>query len=134
MYMKGDDRMSAPQHDVFIQRFTALFNEPNLSIANEIFAPGFKSHVPLAPELDCEGWKAYVQNFLTGFPDLFMDVHETVATVDRVVRRVTYRGTHTGVFQGVPPSGKAIACRPLASFEWRMASVWRIGASLTCSA
>jgi steroid delta-isomerase-like uncharacterized protein len=109
--------MSALQHQVFIQRFTALFNEPNLSIADEILAPGFKSHVPLAPEVDREGWKAYVQNFLTGFPDLNMDVHESIVTPDRVVLRVTYRGTHTGVFQGVPASGKPIAMPAIGFFH-----------------
>lgn len=92
----------------FAERLTALFNDPDLSIADEIMADEFKSHVPLAPEVDRESWKAYVQNFLTGFPDLHMEVHETVTTSDRVIVRVTYRGTHTGDFLGVAPSGKKI--------------------------
>lgn len=109
--------MSIQPHQHFIERFTALFNEPNLALADEIFAPGFKSHVPLAPEVDAQGWTAYVQNFMTGFPDLFMDVHEVVATEDRLVLRVTYRGTHTGTFQGVPPSGKSIAMPAIGFFH-----------------
>jgi steroid delta-isomerase-like uncharacterized protein len=108
--------MSA-QHQQFIERFTALFNQPDLSIADQIFAPSFKSHVPGAPEVDREGWKAYAQNFLNGFPDLYMDVHETVATADRVVLRVTYRGTHTGTFLGVPPSGKPFEMPAIGFFQ-----------------
>jgi steroid delta-isomerase-like uncharacterized protein len=105
------------QHQHFVERLSALFNDPDLSIANQIFAPGFKSHVPLAPEVDTEGWKAYVQNFLTGFPDLHMDVHDTVATEDRVIVRVTYRGTHTGDFLGVPASGKTMSMPAIGYFE-----------------
>src|SRR5688572_32936129 len=109
--------MSSQQHRNLIERFTTLFNQPDLSIANEIFAPGFKSHVPLAPEVDREGWKAYVQNFLTGFPDLTMDVHDIVATDIRLVLRVTYRGTQNGDFLGVPASGKAMAMPAIGYFE-----------------
>src|SRR5688572_1404091 len=109
--------MSTQLHQTFIERFTALFNEPDLSIADEIMAPGFKSHLPLAPEVDREAWKAYVQNFLTGFPDLKMEVHETLATQVRLVLRVTYRGTNTGNCQGVPPSGKTIAIPAIGFFH-----------------
>lgn len=109
--------METQLHQTFTQQLTALFNQHDTSIADRIMAPHFKSHVPLAPEVDREGWKAYVQNFLAGFPDLHMEVHETLATESRVVVRVTYRGTHTGTFLGVPPSGKAIAMPAIGYFH-----------------
>ena len=109
--------MSNQKHQHFVERFAAIFNQPDLTIANEIFAPGFKSHLPLAPEVDTEGWKAYVQDFRGGFPDLRMDVHEVVATDDRLVIRVTYRATHTRDFQGTPPSGQPIVMPAIGYFE-----------------
>ena len=109
--------MAEQTHQHFIERFTAIFNQPDVNIANEIFAPGFKSHLPLAPEVDTEGWKAYVQNFRGGFPDMRMDVHETVVTDDRLIWRVTYRGTHTADFMGVPASGKPIEMPAIGWFH-----------------
>lgn len=111
--------MTAKLHQDFVERFTALFNEPNLDIADEIFVPGFKSHLPLAPELTRDGWKAFVQGFYTGFPDLRMEVQEVIETVDRAVLRVTYHGTHNGEFQGVPATGKSVAMTGIGIFEIR---------------
>ena len=109
--------MTTQPHQNFIEQFTAIFNAPDLSIANRIFAPVFKSHLPQAPEVDTEGWKGYVENFRSGFPDLHMEVHETVATDDRLVMRVTYHATHTRDFQGTPPSGKTIEMPAIGYFQ-----------------
>jgi steroid delta-isomerase-like uncharacterized protein len=72
--------------------------------------------LPLAPELTRDGWKAFVQSFYAGFPDLRMELHEVVATEDRAVLRVTYRGTHSGEFQGVPATGKKVAMTGIGMF------------------
>jgi predicted ester cyclase len=39
-------------------------------------------------------------------PDLEIDVLDQVAESDRVVSRLTIRGTHLGEWQGIPPTGK----------------------------
>lgn len=39
-------------------------------------------------------------------PDLQIDVRDTVTEGDRVVLRMTMRGTQTGAFAGLPASGK----------------------------
>lgn len=109
--------MSTDAPRVFADRFTALFYESDTGIADEIFAPSFRAHVPLAGHLDLDGWKAYAQQFLDGFPDLWMEVNDMVTSSDRTVLRVTYRGTHDGVFQGVPPTGKSIELTAIGWFE-----------------
>jgi steroid delta-isomerase-like uncharacterized protein len=100
--------MSLEQAKVIGQRFVDLFNNHDLSIADEIFAPNFSSTMPQAPRLDREGWKQYIQVFFTAFPDLYQETEEMLTTEDRLVIRAIYRGTHQGEFQGIPPSGKAI--------------------------
>jgi predicted ester cyclase len=43
------------------------------------------------------------------FPDLRLSIEEQVAEGDRVVTRVTFRGTHRGEFAGVAPTGREVA-------------------------
>ena len=53
-----------------------------------------------------------VQQFFTTLRAAFPDIHNTIedmlAEGDRVVWRSTIRGTHTGPFRGIPPTGKQV--------------------------
>jgi predicted ester cyclase len=46
--------------------------------------------------------------FFAGFPDLRLTVDETVEEGERIAVRFTVRGTHEGVFQGIPPTGRPV--------------------------
>jgi hypothetical protein len=43
-----------------------------------------------------------------GFPDIHVTVEQTLAEGDWVVTRNTWRGTHQGVFNGIPPTGNRV--------------------------
>jgi predicted ester cyclase len=47
------------------------------------------------------------------FPDMHVTVEDLVAEGDRVAARVTMRGTHQGVFQGLAPTGKRVEVRAM---------------------
>ena len=98
-------------------RFIAIFNEQNPDIADEISAPNFTARLPSAPSLDREGWKAYLGVFRTGFPDLYLEAEDMVATDDRLIIRVILHGTHQGDFQGMAPTGKRVAFTGIAMFR-----------------
>jgi len=55
--------------------------------------------------------KGAVQSFHKGAPDLRIDIEDTFAKADKVVIRYTARGTQTGPFFDIPPTGKAFAVR-----------------------
>jgi steroid delta-isomerase-like uncharacterized protein len=99
----------AEQNREIGRRFVAIFNEQNPTIADEIFASNFTAHVSGASTLDREGWKAYLEVFLAAFPDLHLEVEEVIATDEFVILRVVLRGTQTGEFQGMPPTGTEVA-------------------------
>jgi predicted ester cyclase len=44
--------------------------------------------------------------YLTAFPDLHFTVEDIIAEGDKVVTRLTCRGTQQGAFMGIPPTGK----------------------------
>jgi len=46
---------------------------------------------------------------LTAFPDLHVTVEDMIAEGEKVVVRVTMRGTQQGAFGSIPPIGKQVA-------------------------
>lgn len=54
------------------------------------------------------GQQEAVDAFLTGFPDLEVNVLMTVAEDDKVAAHQRWRGTHDGEFIGIPATGKKV--------------------------
>lgn len=64
----------------------------------------------IVPEpMDSEAWVGMLGVFLEGFPDLHITVEGAVGDGDAVAQRVHFEGTHTGVFQGLPPTNKHVS-------------------------
>lgn len=55
--------------------------------------------------------RAHLEAIRTTFPDFTLQIEDMVAEGDRVVTRVTGRGTHGGSWQGIPPTGRVIEVR-----------------------
>lgn len=85
-----------------------VWNEGNYSMIDEVAARDLLIHASL-PEGEIhgsEGAKQFYVMLRTGFPDIHFTVEDQIAEGDRVVTRWLARGTHTGEFQGLPPTGK----------------------------
>ena len=48
------------------------------------------------------------RDFARAFPDMRHSIEDVIAETDRVVLRVTSRGTHQGEFQGIPPAHRRV--------------------------
>jgi steroid delta-isomerase-like uncharacterized protein len=55
-----------------------------------------------------DGFKHIAGAYLRAFPDMRITVHDALADADKVVRRVSFSGTHQGPFLGIAPTGRAI--------------------------
>jgi steroid delta-isomerase-like uncharacterized protein len=51
----------------------------------------------------------FLGQYLNAFPNVKATVEDLMADGDKVVARVSYRGTHQSAFRGIPPTGKQIA-------------------------
>jgi predicted ester cyclase len=102
----------------FAERFDAVFDGPSLEIADEIFAEDFVAHLPLAPELDRAGWKAYVGSFYAAMSDLTQEVNEVIVSGNQVIVRVTYTGTHDGPLFGIPATGNTVVMNAVGIFTF----------------
>lgn len=59
---------------------------------------------PIQGKLDIE---RYYKELWEGFPDFTYTVTNRVADEHTVVYEMTFRGTHTGPFRGIPPTGRS---------------------------
>ena len=55
-----------------------------------------------------EGFKAYYQNYLTGFSDVTFTIVDAFGQGDNIVKHWNFKGTHTGDFFGIPASGRVV--------------------------
>ena len=109
--------MSPEQINDFIQHLNEMFNQPDISIAYQIFAQLFVAHVPLMPTLNRASFMDFIESFYAAFPDFRQDIHESIITEDRVVLRVTYHGTQRGDFLGIPATGCVVKIPSMCIFR-----------------
>jgi steroid delta-isomerase-like uncharacterized protein len=110
--------MSAAENKAIVRQFYEdLWNGRNLDLADELFADDCVTHQlqsgtePVATPRGPEAIKHHVGDWLRGFPDLRFTVEEMIAEGDLVVSRSVLRGSHTGTWLGIPPTGKHLDIR-----------------------
>jgi steroid delta-isomerase-like uncharacterized protein len=85
----------------------AAFNQHDLDKAAEFLAQDWAGHwAGLGEEHGLEGFKRLAGVYLRAFPDMQVTVEDALAERDRVVRRVSWTGTHLGPFLSIAPTGR----------------------------
>jgi steroid delta-isomerase-like uncharacterized protein len=102
--------MSIEHNKTIVRRFfEEVYNQGDLALIEELFAPSFGG--PKSAHYGVHGPEAArrgVAAMRDAFPDIRFTVEELVAEGERVVVRVTFRGTHQGSFMGVAPTGRRV--------------------------
>ncbi|MGB3294670.1 MAG: ester cyclase [Phormidesmis sp.] len=104
--------MSTEQNRAIALRFLneGWGTQPNWqAVWDEIVAADAVHHFNSEPEpiVGLETNKAFNASLFEGFPDIEHTVEDILAENDKVVYRTTLRGTHTGDFLSIPPTGKS---------------------------
>ena len=86
------------------------FGRGNLAAVDEIVSADLKEHENMPPGFPAgrEGLKALIAAMQTGFPDGTSTIEDITAEGDKIWSRVLVRGTNTGSFMGMPPTGKPV--------------------------
>lgn len=107
-----ESKASTEENKAIIRRWLEEgWSRGNLAIADELIDSNFVVHgaggqvVPSGPQ----GVKQLVAAWRTGFPDGQMSIDDLLGEGDKVVVRMTWRGTHQGNFNGVAPTGNRVA-------------------------
>jgi predicted ester cyclase len=114
--------MSTEESKALIRRlFEEGINQNKPGVFDELIAPDFVIYDPppgIPP--DREGFRQLIETFRNSFPDLHLTFEAEFADGDYVIHRGYGTGTHTGEFQGIPPTGKQIKVNFI--HIWRVAN------------
>ncbi|HEY1652246.1 MAG TPA: ester cyclase [Acidimicrobiales bacterium] len=112
------------------RHYEDFINRGDLSAADRDLRADFIDHA--APEgtppgaESAKGWIAMVRG---GFPDLRVDEEESIANGDMVGVLACWRGTHTGPFLGIEPTGRSVEMRGMVLWrivENQLAERWAV--------
>jgi steroid delta-isomerase-like uncharacterized protein len=112
--------MSIEENKRLVRRYLEdIWGQGDLDLIDDILAQTFTLINPALPQpvRGREAFKRIVTAFRTGLPDFQTTVEELIAEGDKVVARSSVRGTHLGVLQGVPPTGKQIGYGTIGIFR-----------------
>jgi len=89
------------------RRIVDALNSGNLTAIDEVYAPSYVDRNPFPGTTpDRDGLKKSLTQFRLAFPDVRYTVEDEIVVDDKLVHRLTAKGTQKGEFQGVPATGK----------------------------
>jgi steroid delta-isomerase-like uncharacterized protein len=113
-----------------VRRFNEAFNAGDLDEAVVVFASNAVIHNSGAPDpLNVEGFKQFGGVFRSAFPDGKLSIEDLIVEGDKIVSRISYRGTHTGDMLGIPPTGKSVTVSAMIIDQFadgKIVESWRL--------
>jgi predicted ester cyclase len=108
---QASEGTSVERNKTVSRRWIEVFNERDDAGEADVRAPDYVAYAPVSLEptpLDSEGWTRFLASFVDAFPDLQLTVEDAVGEGDLVAQRIHFEGTHTGEFQGLPPTHRKV--------------------------
>lgn len=127
--------MSAEENKAIIRRYyDELWNRWNLDVVDEIISVEVAFRGSLGSTVKGRhDFKQYVNMVRAAFPDFHNTIDDLIAEGDKVVARLTYRGTHKGELFGIAPTGRQVTYSGIAIFQIADSQIvdgWVIGDTL----
>ena len=101
-----------------IRRWVDGVSQGDATVSAEVVGPDYRMN---GQALGPQGAQQVSTLLLSAFPDWHGTLDDLIGEGDQVAARITYRGTHQGVWhgrgplQGIPPTGRQFA---ITSLEW----------------
>jgi steroid delta-isomerase-like uncharacterized protein len=106
--MNEKNGLAERNKDLVRRAVKEIWNDGNYGDLDEFITPDFTIHAT-APEEQIrgiEGVKQFYTELRKAFPDIHFTIDAQIAEADKVVTQWTARGTHKGVFRGIPATGR----------------------------
>jgi len=121
--------MSIEENKAVVRRWVQATNEQRLDLLDDLFTADTYDHVGGRSGVDW--WKEVFRFLYATLPDWHWELDDIVAEGDRVVARLTARGTHQGsdipFLRGVQPTGRSVVWTHHHTFRFsggRIAEHW----------
>jgi len=102
--------MSIEKNKKIVKRYQEIYNNNDLDALTEVVSEDLLTpRIMLGIPTGIEGAKAAHRIMLAGFPDYQTIIDDLFAEGDKVAARITMRGTNTGSFMGIPPTGRHVS-------------------------
>ena len=88
--------------------YEEAWNQGKLEVIDELCALDYIGVGPYGGEHGPDAVKRGVANRRSAFPDIHVTIEDIISAEDKVVARLTLRGTHRGEFQGIQPTNKEV--------------------------
>jgi predicted ester cyclase len=108
---QASDATSVERNKAVSRRWIEVFNERDDAGEADVRTQDYVAYAPVSLEptpLNSEAWTRFLAGFVEAFPDLQLTVEDAVGEGDLVAQRIHFAGTHTGEFQGLPPTNRKV--------------------------
>src|ERR687896_476456 len=108
---QGGNSVSVEENMALARRFFEARVKTDLDALDKMLAPGFVSHIAApSQQLDRESYMRHAAESVSAFSDVRFVIEDQVAAGDKVVSRISGRGTHArSELLGTTPTGREIA-------------------------
>lgn len=121
--------MASESEELARRIFEEGLNQRNYAVWDELFAADFVAHSAVLGEMHgVEAVKRSFAGFVTPAPDFQATVEDVIMGGDKLVVRITYRGSDQGSFFGRPATGKRFvltALYLLRVVDGRVVELWQ---------
>jgi steroid delta-isomerase-like uncharacterized protein len=108
--------VSSEESKEIVLRWFAELDRGNLDVVDDLIAVDYVDHNPALPNLPSgrEGVRQYVRILKAAFPDAVHTIDDVIAENNKVMTRVTARGTFLGECMGYQPTGRIVEINGIA--------------------
>ena len=108
LQLQKENKQLADNLKMYVPLWDDIINKGEIDLINET---NFDKNITLVASpniVGIEDFKAYYQNFLTGFSNITFTVVDAFGQGDKIVKHWIFKGTHTGDFFGIPATNKEV--------------------------
>jgi len=109
----GEQR-AATEAEQVVRAYIQAWNDRDYDRMRELVEESYVLVDPAAPDGAVRGpdaTEAYLRELVTAFPDLHIDICDSLGGEEMAMVELRWSGTHEGPFRGLPPTGRTVELR-----------------------
>lgn len=107
---------TATEAEQLVRQYADLWEEQDVSSISDVVPESFVHKTPPAPGGEArghDGVEQFMRQISSAFSDLQIEIVDTLTSGDRAMIEAKFNMTHTGEFNGIPPTGREVEIQSL---------------------